>query len=357
MKKILAMLLALAMVLSLCACGAKEEPAPETSAQPETSATPEDAATEPEYTYQTITLKWGTVSSEGTVVVDAMNEFAEAIKEATNGNVTIDVYPGSVLGSVSDMIEQCQLGTLAMANTQPSTLAGLGASELYVLSMPYLFSSFDQRWEVLYGDIGKELSDVVTEKDSGLVGFSYFGDGARNFFTNFEVNSIEDLKGHKLRVQNTELDNDWCTALGAIPTPTSTSEMYQALATGLVDGAEQPIANYVSGKYTEVSDYLILDGHTYNTIAIVFSADIWNSLDVQLQDLLTETWDEIIQSKKSVILDNETKLLDDIKSMGITVIEPADLADWASYMDGVYAKYADEYGIGDYITRIQAVQG
>lgn len=363
MKKIIALVLSLVMVFALCACGAKTEtPAAAPAAEAPAAAAPaaeapaaEAPAAEAPYEYQKVTLQWGTTSSEGTVVVDAMKEFGEKISAATNGNVTVDVYPGSVLGSASDMLEQCQMGTLAMTNTQPAILAGIGADEQYVLSMPYVFTSFDQRWEVLYGEIGKELNQIVTDKCQGLIGFSYFGDGARNFFTNFEVNSVKDLEGHKLRVQSTELDNDWCNALGAIPTPTASSEMYQAMSTGLVDGAEQPIANYYSGKYYEVSKYFVLDGHTYNTIGIVFSEQVWNSLDEQLQQLITDTWEEIIQSKKQVILDNEAEVLGKIEEAGVKVVEVNDLADWAACMTSVYDKYSEQYGIGDYLTRIAAI--
>lgn len=316
------------------------------------------ASTSGEYVYQKMTIGWGTTSSEGTIVVQAMNDFADAIGKATDGRVKVEIYPGSQLGSAQAMLEQCQLGTLAMTNTQPSILGGIGATEQYALSMPYVFSSFDARWDVIYGDIGKELNDIVTQKAKGLVGFSYFGDGARHFFTNFPVNSLSDLAGKKLRVQKTELDNAWCIALGAIPTPTDSAEMYSAMSTGLVDGAEQPIANYYSGMYTEVSKYYVLDGHTYNTIGIVFSADIWNKMDKQLQELITNTWNDIIQAKKQVILDNEADTLKLIEATGVKVSTPKDLDAWAAAMEGVYDKYNAKYGksFADYLSRIRAVK-
>jgi tripartite ATP-independent transporter DctP family solute receptor len=317
-----------------------------------------EVATTNEDEYPSMTIGWGTTSSEGTIVVKAMHEFADAISAATDGKVKVDLYPGSQLGSATAMLEQCQLGTLAMTNTQPAILAGIGASEQYVLSMPYVFNSFDARWDILYGQIGKELNDIVTAKCQGLVGFSYFGDGARHFFTNFPVNTVKDLAGKKLRVQKTTLDNAWCTALGAIPTPTDSSEMYSAMSTGLVDGAEQPIANYYSGKYTEVSKYFVLDGHTYNTIGIVFAASVWNSMNKKLQDLITETWDKVIQSNKQVIVDNEAETLKLIEAAGVKVSTPSDINAWKACMSGVYQVYIDQYGqsFADYLKRIQDVK-
>ncbi len=359
MKKTLSLVLALVLLLGMfTGCGKTEEApaAPEAPAK-ETAAAAE-AAPEAAYEYQKVTLGWGTTSAEGTVVVNAMNEFAAKIAEATNGNVKVDIYPGSVLGNVAAMLEQCQLGTLAMTNTQPANIGAIGVPELYVLSMPYLFSSFDARWDVLYGEIGKELNDLVTEKAPGIVGFSYYADGARHFFTNFPVNSLADMKGRKIRVQSTALDTAMGEALGVIPTPTSSSEMYQAMSTGLVEGAEQPIANYYANKYTEVSDYLILDAHTYNTIQIIFSENIWNTLDPQLQTLLTETWDEIIASYKDVIIqaEEDTKVL--ITEAGVEISEVADIADWAAAMDPVYETFSAEYGEGfvSYLERVKATQ-
>lgn len=352
MKKLAALLLSAVMAAGLLAgCSG-----PAASSPPPAGSKPVESApgnTEG-YVYQTIKLDWGTTSSEGTIVVDSMQEFADKIKEATGGNVTIELHPGGVLGSVNAMMEQTQLGTLAMTNVQPSHLADIGVTDMNVLVMPYLFTSFDQRWNVIYGEIGRELLDSVdTAGNTHLHGFSYFGDGARHFYTTFPVHSVADIAGHKIRVQDTALDNAWASALGCIVTPTSSSEMYSAMDTGLVEGCEQPIANYYASKYYEVSDYFILDGHTYNTITIVFSQKIWDSLDPELQTLMEKTWNEIIQSKKSVITDTEKEYLDLIRKEGVEVIELDDASDWAAAMSGVYDQFGADFQ--GYIQRIQAV--
>lgn len=121
----------------------------------------------------------------------------------------------------------------------------------------------------------------------------------------------------------------------------------------LAEGCEQPIANYYASKYYEVSDYFILDGHTYNTITIVFSQKIWDSLDPELQTLMEKTWNEIIQSKKSVITDTEKEYLDLIRKEGVEVIELDDASDWAAAMSGVYDQFGADFQ--GYIQRIQAV--
>lgn len=353
-NKIIAALLALVMVLGLAACGAKEEPKTEAPTPAATEAAPAAPEAAPAYEYQKVTLGWATTSAEGTIVVDAMHEFADRIAEATGGNVTIDLYPGSQLGSAVDTLEQVQMGALAMANTQPSHLANIGATEMTVLSMPYLFTSFDQRWEVIYGEIGQDLLDIATEKAEGVVGFSYYGDGARHFFSTFPIETVADMAGRKVRVQDTTLDNAWCTALGASPTPTASSEMYAAMSSNLVEAAEQPIANYYASKFYEVSDYFVLDGHTYNTITVAFSEIIWNTLDVELQTLLKDTWNDIMAEKKQAIVDAEADIITKIEAEGVKVSTPSDLDAWAAAMDDVYTEFG--VGIEDWIARIQAVK-
>lgn len=354
-NKIIAAILALVMVMGLCACGTSETPATDASPATEAAASTIEAAAEvPAYEYQEVTLGWATTSSEGTIVVDAMHEFADRIAEATGGKVTIDLYPGSQLGSAGDTLEQVQMGALAMANTQPTHLANIGATEMNVLCMPYLFTSFDQRWEVIYGEIGQDLLDVTTEKADGVVGFGYYGDGARHFFSTFPIETVADMAGHKVRVQDTTLDNAWCSALGASPTPTASSEMYAAMSSNLVEAAEQPIANYYASKFYEVSDYLVLDGHTYNTITIAFSEIIWNTLDVELQNLLKDTWNEIMEEKKQEIVDAEAEFIKLIEAEGVQVSTPSDLDAWAAAMGDVYAEFG--VGIEDWIARIQAVE-
>ena len=353
--KIIAAILALVMVLGLAACGGSQAPAATEAPAAEAPAAEAPAATEaPAYEYQEVTLGWATTSSEGTIVVDAMHEFADRIAEATGGKVKVDLYPGSQLGSAVDTLEQVQMGALAMANTQPTHLANIGATEMTVLSMPYLFTSFDQRWEVIYGEIGQALLDVATEKAEGVVGFSYYGDGARHFFSTFPIETVADMAGHKVRVQDTKLDNAWCTALGASPTPTASSEMYQAMSSNLVEAAEQPIANYYASKFYEVSDYFVLDGHTYNTITVAFSEAIWNTLDVELQTLLKDTWNDIMAEKKQVIVDAEADFIAKIEAEGVKVSTPSDLDAWAACMDSVYAEFG--VGIEDWIAKIQAVK-
>lgn len=303
-----------------------------------------------------MTLRFGSTSAENTVIVSTMKKFAQKVSDKTNGQVTVMIFPASQLGGVPEMSRNAQLGALDMCMTQPANLADMGIKEMSTLVLPYIFKSYDQRWDILFGDVGSDLLDKVSEGGIKLKGFGYFPDGARNFFTvkGKPIRKIEDMKGLKLRVQPYALDTDMVIALGASPTPTAFSELYSALQTGLVDGAEQPIAGYYGGKYYEVTSYLTLDEHTYNTLIVLFSEIIWNKLSPQLQAVLIESWEEAVEEARSVVLQNEADILNKLTDYGIEVIKLTDREKWVAAMEKVYAKHA--IGLENWIERFNAVE-
>lgn len=324
MKKIIVIMLVLSVSLALFAAASQEQ------------ATSGDD-------FNKVTLKYGTTAAEGSLSVNAMHMFADKVSAASNGAVVIDIYPGSQLGKSNDMLEQCQLGTLAMTNSSPAQMTSAGVKEMSVLGLPYLYASYEHYWNVLYGEVGQRFLDIITEKAPGVVGFGYIADGARHFFLNKDIQKLGDMKGLKIRVQDTSIDNAWCRALGASPTPTATSEIYSSMSNGLVDGAEQPLAGYYSSKYYEVSKYLILDGHTYNLLIPIFSESIWNSLNAKTQQMLKDCWDATMKEQKKIIMDGQEEYINLIKEKGVIVSTPSDLDAWAAAMAPVYAEFGAGY--------------
>jgi tripartite ATP-independent transporter DctP family solute receptor len=304
--------------------------------------------------FEKATLKFGTTSAEPTVIVKTMRAFAAKVLEKTGGQVTVEIFPSSQLGNATEIIRSTQMGAVDMCMAQPASLASMGAKELGVLVLPYIFKSYDQRMNVLFGPIGRELLDKIGSSNIQLKGFGYFPDGARNFFTvkGKAIRSIEDVKGMKLRVQPLPLDTDMAIALGASPTPIAFAELYAALQAGVVDGAEQPVTSYFAGKYHEVSSFLTLDEHTYNTLIILFSDLSWKKRTPALQKVLTESWDAAVMESKSAILKGEEDALVKIAAAGIEVIRPADRQKWIDAMKPVYTKHA--VGLESLISRIQS---
>ena len=305
--------------------------------------------------YPELTLGYGTTAAEGSISVNAMHLFADKVNAASEGKITIDLYPGSQLGGSNELLEQVQLGTLAMCNSSPSQMTSQGVSELAALGLPYLYKSYDHYWNVLTGEVGQKYLDIITEECQGVVGFGFFPDGARHFFLNTEVKTLDDMKGLKIRVQDTSIDNAWCAALGAIATPTATSEIYSSMSNGLVDGAEQPLAGYYASKYYEVSKYLILDGYTYNILIPIFSEYVWNSLDAEVQQLLKDCWAEVLEENYTIITEGQNEYIEKIKEAGVEVSTPEDIDAWSDAMAPVYEEFGA--GLEDLIAEIMAVEG
>ncbi|MCX7788680.1 MAG: TRAP transporter substrate-binding protein [Spirochaetes bacterium] len=187
-------------------------------------------------------------------------EFARLVNERTNGRIKIDVYHSSQLGEEKAVIEQVQFGAIDFTRVSISPLAAF-AKHFDALQMPYLYRDAEHMWKVLNGPIGEEFLQSIEK--ANFVGLCWYDSGARNFYNSKrEIKSPADLKGLKIRVQQSELMMNMVAALGAIPTPMPFGEVYSALQTGVVDGAENNWPSYISTSHFEVAKYYTLDEHT-----------------------------------------------------------------------------------------------
>ena len=139
---------------------------------------------------------------------------------------------------------------------------------------------------------------------------------------------MEDLAGMKLRVSNDPIMNGLVNGLGASPTVVAFNELYSALQTGVVDGAEQPIANYKSNAFPEVANNLILDGHTLGAIQVVITEEAWNSLTEEQQNILVEAGKIAGAYNKEMSAQKEAEVLETLKAEGCNVVEVTDIAPW-----------------------------
>ncbi len=310
-----------------------------------------------ETTFAPMTLRFGTAASESTMYVQSFLSFGEKVSAATGGAVTVEVYPGSVLGTSLEMLQSTQMGALDIVVVQPAGCADLGVTEMGVLSLPYLFRDYEHYWNTLTGEIGQELLDKVTEADLGLVGFGFYPDGARHYFTTQAggaIRSCADIQGKKLRIQSYAIDQAMANALGFAATPVAISELYSALQSGVVDGAEQPLGAIYSNKYYEVCSYVTLDGHTYNIPVLLFSSATWARCSDELKAVLHTAWDECLAEAKPEIENYQNDMLKQLSDSGMEVIDVTDRDAWVLAMQPVY----DEFGadLVPLIERIDAVE-
>ena len=253
-----------AAALALTACGGSSN---STAASTATSAAASTApagdaaaaASDPK-----VTLVYAEVNPLDTIVGQTGSHFKEKVEELSGGSVVVDVQASGVLGSENDVLDAILGGSTSIDISRISAFAltSYGCNKSKLLSIPFTFNNRAHFWNFANSDLAPEFLNEPQELGLPVRGLFYGEEGFRHFFTVKPVATIDDLKGMKLRVSNDPVMNGMVEGLGANPTVVAFGELYSALQTGVVDGAEQPIANYKSNAFPEVANNLILDGHT-----------------------------------------------------------------------------------------------
>ena len=330
MKKLLALLLALVMVLSLAACGTPASQPTEGNTGSDNDPVVEgdtgsdgDASNDP-----AVTLVYAEVNPLDTIVGQTATYFAEQVKELTGGTVTLDIQASGVLGSENEVLDNILAGgdTIDMSRISAFALTSYGAQKSVLLSLPFTFVSREHFWNFANSDLAAEFLNEPQTLGLPIRGVFYGEEGFRHFFTKEAITSVEDLAGMKLRVSNDPVMNGLVEGLGASPTVVSFGELYSALQSGVCDGAEQPIANYKSNAFPEVAPYLLLDGHTLGAVQVVITDKAWDKLTVDQQNAIMEAGKRAQAFNAELSEGEENKVLDALKADGITVIDNVDKA-------------------------------
>ena len=322
MKKLLALIAALALVLTCAAA----------SAEP-------------------ITLTYAEVNPLDTIVGKIATDFKSKVEELSGGEVIIDVQASGVLGSEAQILDGILGGgdTVDISRISAFALTSYGCGKATLLSIPYTFASREHFWNFAGSDLAQEFLAEPQQMGLPLRGLMYGEEGFRHFFFKNEVTDISSLKGLKIRVSEDPIMTGMVKALGANPTVVSFTELYSALQTGVCDGAEQPIANYKSNAFPEVAPYLMLDGHTLGAVQVVITDNAWAKLNEQQQGWIMEAAKYASEQNAAGVQAAEDKVLEELKASGVTVIDVPDKSAWQAAVADVAAiksataAYADLY--------------
>jgi tripartite ATP-independent transporter DctP family solute receptor len=338
MKRIVAVLLAAAIALPVFAGGGQQSGG---------AAAPAAGGAKKSYTF-----RYAELNPDGHIMDLAADHFAELVSQKSGGRIKIEVYPGGQLGPEKDVYQSLQIGSVDMCRGNTNSMGDFGAKKLTLFGLPFIFRDRAHLWSVLNSDIGAEFLTEMEDIKASMVGLFYLDEGARNFFSimRYPLNSIIDYKGRKFRVPTTELMSDTVAALGIQSTPIAFGELYSALQTGVVDGAEQPHSGYYSNKFYEVAPNYMLTGHTYSPGIVLASEKCWSSLDAEDQALIREAAKETEVWNRANIEELDNQLLEDIKKDGANVIEVPDKTPYINATKAVVTKYASGYE--DYYNRI-----
>jgi tripartite ATP-independent transporter DctP family solute receptor len=277
---------------------------------------------------------------------------AERLEEKSGGQLGLEIYPSGQLGSERQCLELLQIGSLSMTKVSASVMENF-APNLKVFSLPYIFRDREHTFSVLDGEIGQEL--LVQSQDYRLRGLTYFDAGYRSFYTKAApVNTPADLKGLKIRVQESQTSMNMVRAMGGSPTPISWGELYTALQQGVVDGAENNPPSFYTSRHYEVCKYYVLNEHSAVPDILVVGTDAWNRLTDQERDWLLEAAREATDYQRKLWAVAEQEALEAVTEAGVDVIRP-DKEPFAEAVEGLYQTYEDQPAVYDYIQRIRAV--
>ena len=318
-----------AAALALTACGGSKSTATSTATSAAASTAPAGdaaaAASDPK-----VTLVYAEVNPLDTIVGQTGSHFKEKVEELTGGSVVVDVQASGVLGSENDVLDAILGGSTSIDISRISAFAltSYGCNKSKLLSIPFTFENRAHFWNFANSELAPEFLNEPQELGLPVRGVFYGEEGFRHFFTVKPVSGIADFKGLKLRVSNDPVMNGMVEGLGANPTVVSFGELYSALQTGVVDGAEQPIANYKSNAFPEVANNLILDGHTLGAVQAVITDNAWNKLTENQQVAVMEAAADTQAFNADLSETAENKVLDELKSSGCNVIDVPDKAPW-----------------------------
>jgi tripartite ATP-independent transporter DctP family solute receptor len=304
---------------------------------------------------QKMVLKATDVHPLGYPTVEAVVRMGKRLEEATGGRLTVQMYPAMQLGGEKEMIEQAQVGALAIARVSVGPMGPL-VPELNVFNLPFMFADDAHMERVIDGPIGDELLQKLSNHPTaGLIGLCWMNAGSRNVYNSKRpVRSLEDLKGLKIRMMGNPIFVDTMNALGGNGVSMGFDQLVNAMQTGVVDGAENNAPTYATGQHYRYAKFFSLTGHLMIPEILVFSKKIWEQLGKDDRALLTKFGKEAQQEERKLWYEMEAKSVEQLKAAGVDIIKIDDRKPFEAAVAPVKEKYGKQYA--ELIKRIDALR-
>jgi tripartite ATP-independent transporter DctP family solute receptor len=299
-------------------------------------------------------FKASDVQPAGYPTVVATENLGKKLEAATNGRLSVQMYPSMQLGGEKETIEQTQIGAIQMLRVSVGSMGPI-VDDINVVNMPFLFRNTAHAEKMMDGPIGQELLDKITASpNAGLVALCWMDSGARSLYnTKRPIKAIEDIKGLKFRVIGNPIFVDMMNALGGNGVAMGYDQVFSALQTGVIDGAENNPPSYVFSNHYTAAKYFSLTEHLIVPEVLVFSKKAWTQLSGDDQSLINKFAREAQLEERELWNKYELQAMDKAKAAGCQIIEIADKAPFQNAVKPVWDKYGPKYQ--DTIKRIQAI--
>lgn len=341
MKKRLAMILSIVMAVSLLAAGCGGSKGEESSSG--------DG--------EKIVLQFGHIQAADHALTKATEEFKELLEEKSDGRVEVELYPASQLGSAREMMEQISMGTLDITFADAADWATtFEIPELGVFNLPFLCKDLDQQTEILKTVVPEEVPQML--EGSGLHLLMAYSNGIRNpLIKDKPFNSLEDIKGVKMRTAETDLYVQIWNALGASTVTSAWSEAYTVFQQGVADAVEADDVGLVSMNLQEIGKYYSKIGHLSQAYLVLINEDKWNSIPEDLQEIITECAQENQEKQWAdrAQLGEEAEKTMEESGVKINEISEEERAKMKEACSEIYKTYSEDYGLSDLISKMEEV--
>lgn len=285
-------------------------------------------------------------------VHQAMVYMADRCEDISEGELRIEIYPSGQLGSEQQCVELLQIGSLAITKVSAAVMESF-TEDFKVLGLPYVFRSKEHAFKVLDGEIGDEL--LLSTEPFWIRGLCFYDAGSRSFYTiDTPINHPDDLKGLKIRVMKSITAMEMVKAQGGSPTPISWGELYTALQSGVVDGAENNPPSFYTSHHYEVCKYYCLNEHTMVPDVLIISQKVWDKLSEQERLWLQQAADDSVPVQRKLWSESEKESLEIVKEAGVSIIYP-DKEPFSEKVSGLLESYRENEKLYDLITRIREV--
>jgi tripartite ATP-independent transporter DctP family solute receptor len=266
-----------------------------------------------------------------------MDRFTELVASRTNNRIRMRTFHSAQLGQQDEAIQQMRLGAIDFANFNLSPFNNLAPST-QVVTLPFLFRDVAHMQRSIDGVAGEEIARDL--ENIGIIALAWYDAGARSIYTRTPVRTPADLRGLKIRVQTSDLWIDLMRALGANPTPLPFGEVFTALQSGVVDGAENNWPSYESVRHFEVARFYTTTEHSNVPEVLAVSRQRWQRLSEADRAVLRTAARESAEFQRQLWAEREIASRQRVVAAGVTVIDITDRSPWAALMEPVYAKYA-----------------
>ena len=289
-----------------------------------------------------LVLKSGDVHPLGYPTVEAVKWMGEQLSQQTNGRLSVEIFPSMQLGGEKEMIEQAQVGALAMVRTSVGPMGTL-VPDLNVFNLPYLFRDTTHMEKVIDGPIGEELLGKITANpNTRLVALGWMDAGTRNVYSNKPVTRPADLKGMKVRMMGNPIFVETMNAMGGNGVAMGFNELYSAMQTGVVDGAENNEPTVLAQNHYQVAKVYSLTGHLIIPEIFVFSKRTWDSLSKEDQALVRKFSKEAQLEQRALWDEKTSKATDELKAKGLQFVN-ADKPAFYQATQPIRDKYGSKY--------------